>query len=390
MSGIHTKQKSGNLQMMAERFIPDPAILEKYAHLLLHYCLQVKEGQRLFVSSSFLAEPLLQSIHLVATKAGVAVEYDLSFKDKSTIYWKEAKSSVLDMEPLIYQYAMENFDAYLAIRAPFDLYEDLHASTDQKQRRAAAGKKANDFYFRRTADGSMVRSLCQYPTPASAEAAGMSLEEYAGFVFNACRLDETDPVASWLNVRHAQQGIVDMLNASDEIRYKNERSDIKFSVKGRTWINSDGRANMPSGEVFTGPVEDSVEGVIHFDYPSVFSGHDVQGITLTVEKGHIMHWDADEGKKVLDQVFAIEGARCFGEVAIGTNYRIQRPTKNILFDEKIGGSIHMAVGQSYLQSGGKNQSTIHWDMISDMKKGGEIYADGKLIYKDGYFLHFKV
>ncbi len=376
--------------MMTETFAPDPRMLEKYAHLLIHYCLQMKEGQRLLVSTSFLAEPLLQAIHREATRTGVAVEYDLAFQNKSSIYWSEANGPLLDMEPIFHQYAMEHFNAYLAIRAPYDLYEDVLATADQKRRRSAAGKKANDFYFSRTADTSLVRGLCQYPTQASADVAGMSIEEYADFVFNACRLQDEDPVLSWLAVRKAQQGIVDLLNTCDLIRYKNAKTDIQFSVKGRTWMNSDGRANMPSGEVFTGPIEDSVEGEVYFDYPSVFSGHDVSDITLVVEKGRIVDWKAGQGKEVLDQVFAIEGARYFGEVAIGTNYRIQRPTKNILFDEKIGGSIHMAVGQSYLQTGGKNQSTIHWDMISDMKNGGEIFADGKVIYRDGYFLDFQV
>ncbi len=372
---------------MTPSYIPNGILLQKYADLLLHYCLQVKEGQRLFVSSSVLAEPLLLEIHREATKSGVAVEYDLAFKDKAFVYWLEAKGNLLDMESAFHLYAMEHFDAYLAIRAPYDLHEDLPATPEQKKRRAAAGAKANQFYFNRTADKSLVRNLCQYPTEASASAAGMTLEEYATFVFNACRLDEDDPVQAWLEVRKEQQGIVDFLNTCDVIQYKNEKTDIRFSVKGRTWINSDGRANMPSGEVFTGPVEDSVEGVVHFDFPSVYGGHDVQGITLTVEKGQIVKWEADEGKAILDQVFAIEGARYFGEVAIGTNYRIQRATRNILFDEKIGGSIHMAVGQSYLQSGGKNQSSVHWDMISNMKNGGEILADGELIYKNGRFLN---
>ena len=375
---------------MVDLFSPDEAILRKYSDLILHYCLQVKEGQRLFVSSSFLAEPLLLAIHREAARSGVAVEYDLAFRDKSSVFWQEAKDAVLDMEPILHQYAMEHFDAFLAIRAPYDLHEDMSATTEQKRRKAAAGAKANQVYFKRTAEGSLVRNLCQYPTSASAEMARMTLEEYAAFVFNACHLDEDDPVSAWLKVRQAQQGIVDFLNTCDEIRYKNAKTDIRFSVKGRTWINSDGRANMPSGEVFTGPIEDSVEGMVHFDYPSVFGGHDVQGITLSVEKGQVMKWEAEEGKDVLDQVFATDGARYFGEVAIGTNYRIQRPTRNILFDEKIGGSIHMAVGQSYLQSGGKNQSTIHWDMISDMRNGGEIIADGEMIYKDGYFLNFTV
>jgi len=375
---------------MNDLFVPDEGMLNKYAHLLLHYCLQVKEGQRLFVSSTFLAEPLLLAVHREATRSGVAVEYDLGFRNKNSVFWKEAIGSVLDMEPALHQYAMENFDGYLAIRAPYDMHEDALATAEQKKRKSAAGAKANQAYFRRTAEGSLARSLCQYPTMAAAELAGMTLQEYTSFVFNACRLNEDDPVNAWLQVRQSQQGIVDKLNTCDEIRYKNEKTDIRFSVKGRTWINSDGRANMPSGEVFTGPVEDSVEGTVHFDYPSVFGGHAVKGITLTVEKGQIMKWEAEEGQPILDQVFAVDGARYFGEVAIGTNYKIQRPTKNILFDEKIGGSIHMAVGQSYLQTGGKNQSTIHWDMISDMRKGGEIIADGDVIYKDGYFLDFSI
>lgn len=367
-------------------YTPDPKMLRKYADLLLHYCLQVKEGQRLFVSTTTLAEPLLLELHREATKTGVAVEYDLAFRDKSLVYWQEAKGSVLDMENALHLYAMENFDAYLAIRAPFNLHEDLGATAEQKKRRAAAGAKASQIYFERLADKSLVRSLCQYPTPAAAEAAGMTMEEYAAFVFNACRLDEPDPVKAWLEVREEQQKYVDYLDKCDEIRYKNAKTDIRFSVKGRKWINSDGRANMPSGEVFSAPVEDSVEGVAHFDFPSVYGGHDVKGITLTVEKGKVVKWEAESGKEVLDQVFAIEGADYFGEVAIGTNYRIQRTTRNILFDEKIGGSIHMAVGQSYLHAGGKNKSSVHWDMISDMKNGGEILADGQLIYKDGYFL----
>ncbi|HJW29244.1 MAG TPA: aminopeptidase, partial [Saprospiraceae bacterium] len=331
-------------------------IYSKYANLLLHYSLQVKPGQRLYVSSTPLSQPLLVEIHRAAAKADVAVEYDIAFEGKSSAYWSEAFGPVLDMEPLLQTYAMEHFDAYLAIRAPYDLYEDLKATPEQKKRRAKAGERSNQFYFRRTADGSMVRNLCQYPTLASASAAGMSLDEYAHFVFNACRLYEPDPIAAWLEVRKNQQGIVDFLNTCETVRYRNAKTDIRFSVKGRTWINSDGRANMPSGEVFTGPVEDSVEGIIHFDYPSVYSGHDVQGITLEVSQGQIMKWHATTGQQVLDQVFAIEGARYFGEVAIGTNYHIQQATRNILFDEKIGGTIHMAVGQSYLQTGGKNQS----------------------------------
>ena len=183
-----------------------------------------------------------------------------------------------------------------------------------------------------------------------------------------------------------QQRIKEYLDKVSTIQYKADHTDISFSVEGRTWINSDGKTNMPSGEVFSAPVEDSVNGKVHFTFPSVYMGKDVSGITLWVENGVIKEWKADQGHELLDEVFSIEGANQFGEVAIGTNYKIQRSTRNILFDEKIGGTIHMAVGQSYKQCGGLNTSSIHWDMITDMQESGQIYADGTLIYEKGKFL----
>jgi len=212
------------------------------------------------------------------------------------------------------------------------------------------------------------------------------MEDYEHFVYQACNLYENDPKAAWVKVRKSQQTIVDYLNKRDMIHFKGNGTDIQFSVKGRTWINSDGKTNMPSGEVFTGPIEDSVNGVVHFAYPSIYMGHEVEGITLWVKDGKVEKWEAKKGKKLLDKVFEIKGSRYFGEVAIGTNYNIKRSTKNILFDEKIGGTIHMAVGQSYIQSGGKNESSIHWDMIADMKDGGTIHADNEKIYENGRFL----
>ena len=177
------------------------------------------------------------------------------------------------------------------------------------------------------------------------------------------------------------------MNKKENVRYVGDGIDIRFSTKGRTWINSDGQTNMPSGEVYTSPVEDSVNGTIHFNYPIVIAGSMVEGVTLWVENGRVERWEAKQGKALLDDAFQnVAGARHFGEAAIGTNYKIDRFTKNILFDEKIGGTVHMAIGQSYLQTGGKNQSAIHWDMIADMKNGGMIFADGEKIYEGGRFL----
>lgn len=361
-------------------------MLAKYAKLLVHYCLDLKEGERLFVSSTTLAEPLVREVWREALRAGAIIEVDLSFREKNKIFYQEAGSQQLRHISPLYKLAMEQYDAYLHILAPFNLREDQGLDASKSNIRREATKDINKIYFERTATRSLKRNLCQYPTLANAQEAGMSLEDYEQFVFGACRLFEEDPTAAWLEVRRSQQHIVDYLNARKEVRYVGDGIDITFSTKGRTWINSDGQTNMPSGEVYTSPVEDSVNGQIHFTYPVVYAGHEVEGITLWVENGEVVKWEAKRGKELLDNVFQVPGARYFGEAAIGTNYKIDRFTKNILFDEKIGGTVHMAIGQSYLQTGGQNQSSVHWDMIADMQSGGQIFADGEKIYENGGFL----
>ena len=286
----------------------------------------------------------------------------------------------------IYQKAMEEFEAYLYIRAPYNLHDQQNVDPDKVKRHKAANAALNQTYFKRTATRDLKRNLCQFPTEAAAQNAGMSLEEYEQFVFTACNLFEDNPIQQWLEVRQFQQQIVDVLNSREKIHYKGEGIDISFSTKERTWINSDGQTNMPSGEVYTSPVEDSVNGIVNFSYPAVYMGHEVEDVTLWVKDGYVEKWEARRGEDFLNQIFNMDGTRRFGEAAIGTNYNIQRFTKNILFDEKIGGTIHMAIGQSYLQAGGKNKSAIHWDMIANMQNGGEIYADDEKIYESGKFL----
>lgn len=361
-------------------------VLEKYAQLLVHYCLEIKAGDKFYISSTTLAEPLVREVFRIATRAGALVEIDLSIREQNRIFLKEAKSDQLKHVSPLYKMAMEEFDAFLAIRAPFNLREDQNNNAENGKIRQEALKPVLKSYFERTATRDLKRNLCQYPTLASAQEAGMSLEEYEHFVFKACCLFDDDPVESWLEVRRRQQSIVDRLNACTEVHYKGNDIDIKFRTKGRKWINSDGQTNMPSGEVYTSPEEDSVNGVVRFNYPSIYMGHEVEDVTLWVKDGWIEKWEARRGKDFLDRIFQMEGTRRFGEAAIGTNSKIDRFTKNILFDEKIGGTIHMAIGQSYLQAGGQNQSSVHWDMIADMKNGGEIFANGEKIYQNGQFL----
>lgn len=362
-------------------------ILQKYAALLTHYCLRVTPGDKVFISTTTLAEPLLREVYREALAAGATlVEYELVFRERDLIFLENASTQALQTPPTLNKLAMESFDCYLAIRAPFNLREMQNAPGDSAKIRQEALAPVNKAYFERTADRRLRRNLCQYPTDAAAQEAGMSLSEYEHFVFGACKLFEADPMQAWMQVRTAQQRIVDHLNACSTVRYVTDGTDITFSTKGRIWMNSDGQTNMPSGEVYTSPVENSVNGTVHFSYPCIYQGNEVEGVTLWVKDGLIEKWEARRGQEFLDRIFQLDGTRRFGEAAIGTNYDINRMTKNILFDEKIGGTIHMAIGQSYLQTGGKNESTVHWDMITDMTGGGEITADGILIYKDGKFL----
>ena len=363
------------------------SILKKYARLLTHYCLQVKPGDKVFISSTLLAEPLVREVYREAYAAGAAlVEYDLAFRERERVFMENASEAALRTTPVLTRLAMESFDCYLNIRAPYNLRETSGATPERAQLRTDALAPLNKAYFERTADRRLKRNLCQYPTDAAAQEAGMGLAEYEQFVFGACKLFADDPQAAWLRLRADQQRIVDHLNRCKTVRYLADGTDITFSTEGRTWMNSDGQTNMPSGEVYTSPVENAVNGTVHFSYPCIYQGNEVEGVTLWVKDGLVEKWEARRGQDFLDKIFEMPGTRRFGEAAIGTNYGIQRMTKNILFDEKIGGTVHMAIGQSYLQTGGKNESPVHWDMITDMTRGGEIWADGEMIYENGQFL----
>jgi aminopeptidase len=361
-------------------------LLEKYAHLLINYSLNLSEGDKLYVSSTTLAEPLLNALYKVAVKTGVYVEYNMTFEHMYQTLIDEGTDSLIDTIPIFQQKAIHEFDAYLVIRAPHKTIEEDIIKKDKSKRRSNAIKPMFEVYNERTTNGSLKRCLCQYPTQAAANDASMTLEEYSKFIFEACKLFEEDPIMEWKKLGTSQQRIVDFLNKTEHLVYKNKQSEISFSVKGRKWINSDGKTNMPSGEVYTSPIENSVNGLIYFDYPSIYDGKEVSGITLLVEEGHVVKATAEKGQEHLDKILKIDGATQFGEVAIGLNYDIKVATKNILFDEKIGGTIHMAIGQSYEITGGKNKSIVHWDMIADMKQGGEIYADGVKIYENGILI----
>ena len=215
----------------------------------------------------------------------------------------------------------------------------------------------------------------------------MSLTDFQDYVYKTTYVDTDDPIGKWMKVHEQQQVWVDWLKDKKQVEVKGPNVDMSFSIEGRTFINSDGQRNMPSGELFTGPVEESVNGWVNFTYPAVYEGRQVEGVRLEFEQGRVVKASAEKNYDFLQVMLDSDpGARYLGEWAIGTNKMIDRFIKNILFDEKIGGTIHMAVGRGYPETGSKNVSAIHWDMICDMREGGEIIVDGELFYKSGEIL----
>ena len=361
-------------------------MFDKYADLLTNYCVEVQPGEKVYVKTTTEAEPLVSELQRAVLEAGGVMDVEFVYRSQlETLLAKGNESQLSHISPLNIE-GIKNYDCYIHIMAPF---EDQGSDMDNAEAHAIYSKARAEImksYFTRTADRSLKRTLCQFPSPRAAEIAGMSIEDYSDYVFRCCKLNLDDPIAGWKQVHDFQQRIVDHLNNKETVRYTNNKSDISFSTKGRTWINSDGKTNMPSGEVYTSPVEDSVNGHIVYDVPTMYKGSPVENIKLEVKDGYVESWEAEVGQDVLDKVFQIDGARRFGEAAIGTNENIDRITRNILYDEKMGGTVHMAIGQSYLQAGGKNESAVHWDMLAEMRNGGKIFADDELIYENGKFL----
>ena len=361
-------------------------IYQKYAKLLVQYSLGLKKGDKVLIISSYLAEDLLKEVCREALQAGAHPELRISINGADKILYDFASDEQLKYISPAVKYVYENYEAILTILAPFNLKELENIDPAKKQTVSTGRADIFKTLMKRTAEGTLNWNLCVFPTDAAAQECGMSKSEYEQFVYSSCFLNEDDPIAKWREFEKNQQRIVDYLTGKENIRYVGKDIDISFSAKGRKWISEAGKKNMPCGEVFTSPVEDSVNGKIRFSFPGFYLGQEIEDITLEVKNGIINKWDAKKGKSLLDKIMEIPGARQFGEAAIGTNTGIRKFTKNMLFDEKLAGTIHMAIGQTIPETGGKNESAIHWDMLADMHDGGEIHADGVIIYKNGRFV----
>ena len=364
----------------------DPRV-QKLAQVIVHYSTGVKPGERVQIVGTPASQPLLREVYREVLRVGAHPLVRMRFSDQEYLYYLEAGEAELDyLDPLLL-HEVENID--VSIRAFPD--ENPHALTSvdaqKKQRRLRANKPLTERFIQRWGEGRLRWVGTAYPTEALAQEAHMSLDEYADFVFEAGRLDAKNPADYWREVSARQQKICDRLNQCSTIRYRGLDTDLTFSCQGRTWMNCDGKVNFPDGEVFTGPVEDSVNGTIRFTFPGIYQGQEVEDIFLRFKEGKVVEARAAKGQELLHKLLETDaGASYVGEIAIGTNHQISRFTKNMLFDEKMGGTIHLAVGLGIPGSGSKNVSGLHWDMLKDMRDGGEIHADGALIYKNGQFV----
>jgi aminopeptidase len=357
------------------------------AQVLTEYCAQVKKGDKVLLRGNTLAVPLVEAVFKECMTRGAHTEVILETDNLQNLFFAHAQDHQLDYTSPFLKYYIENIDAVISILADYNSKRMSNVPPQKITRKAQAQQEINTILLERSHKKELNWTLTLYPTHALAQEASMSLLEYQEFVYKACFLNTDNPIDQWRNLSKYQQKMVDYLTGKSEIHIVGEDTDITMDVSGRTWVNSDGRRNFPSGEVFTSPVEDSAEGSIRFTYPGIYMGKEIEDITLIFEQGKVVKAHAKKGDDLLQEVLTTdEGAQKLGEIAIGTNYGITQFTKNILFDEKIGGTIHAALGRSIPDAGGENMSAIHWDLIKDMHTDSSIYADGELFYENGKFV----
>jgi len=358
---------------------PDPAA---FADLLVGYCLEVKPHQQVLVRSTSLAAPLLLELQRAILGADAWPLLRVEVPGQTRAFYEQAKEWQLEDVPPLALLEAKKSDAVLGIQAP----DDVHGLAGIDPDRLTRARRAR----RPISEATMKKRWCTtlWPTEALAGQAGLELEEYAAFVARALFLDRpAGPVAAWRELAAFQAQLVKRLEQAGTLRIEADGTDVTLTVKGRTWINSDGKRNMPSGEVFTGPHETSANGRVRFTVPSSPAGVEVHGVELELRDGEVVSASAQAGQEYLDRALATDaGARRVGELGIGTNYGIDRPTGTILFDEKIGGTVHLALGRSYPETGATNESALHWDLICDLRAGGRITADGEVLQEDGRFV----
>jgi aminopeptidase len=361
---------------------------QKFAQLLVDYSVQVKPGDRVAITATTEAVPLVQTLFGLILERGGYPHVLLDIPDQDEIVFSHASNEQLDFIPTFHKLAFEQFEVLIKLRSEINTRALTQVDRTRLSRRNKSLSALLAAQMQRGATGALRWMSTLFPTHAYAMEAEMGFEAYQDFFFRACYTDpETaDPVARWRQVQAQQQLYIDRIEGHDRVELRGPNVDLRLSIKGRKFINACGQHNLPDGEIYTGPVENSINGWVHFTYPALYQGQIVSGIELTFEEGKVIKARADRNQEqLLRNLDTDAGSRYVGEFAIGTNYQVDQFTKNILLDEKIGGSFHMALGAGYPETGSNNRSTIHWDMICDLRQDSEIRLDNEVIYRNGQF-----
>jgi len=361
--------------------------IARLAEVLVNYSVAVRPGDRVVIDGGTLAEPLLREVFVKVLQAGGHPLMMASLSGFDELLFRHASDEQLKHVPRPLELVMETYDVRISVIAENNTRALSSIEPGRMVLYRQARRDLMRTFMQRSASGELRWVVTAFPTNAFAQDAEMSLGEYENFVYGACVPDMDDPLGYWRRVSGRQQRIVEWLKGKSQVHISGQETDLRLSIDGRTFVNADGHYNMPDGEIFTGPVEDSVEGHVCFSYPAIYSGREVTGIRLWFERGKVVKASAEKNEDLLNKTLdADDGSRFVGEFAIGTNNSITRFTREILFDEKIGGSFHLALGAGYPETGSKNESSIHWDMICDLRDGGEIRVDDELLYKNGEFV----
>ena len=360
---------------------------EALAQILVHYSTKVKKGETVVLQASTTAEPLAQAVYEEILRAGAFPVVQLSPEGAAAAFYELANDEQLEWIPPTAAWAGEQADVRIAILGDANT-RDLSQVDPKRQGKAQKARKGlMETSMKRSASGEYRWALTLFPTHAYASEAGMSLSAYEDFYYAACLATDPEPVTAWQRQSDLVRRLADWIAGKEEVHIQAPGTDIKLGVSGRTWIPCVGDRNMPDGEFFTGPVEDAVDGEISFSFPAVYGGREVSGVRMRFEGGKVVDASAERGEAFLHEMLDTDdGARRLGELGIGTNYGITTGTREILLDEKIGGSVHMAIGMAYPESGGTNSSAVHWDMVCDLRQGGSITVDGEELQRDGKFL----
>jgi aminopeptidase len=360
---------------------------EALAQILVRYSTRVAKGDVCVIQSTTAAEVLVQAVYEEVLRAGGLPIMQLTTDGAQAAFYDLAGDEQLDWVPPTSEWAAESSDVRIAIMADVNPRELSRADPKKQARVQKARRGLMATSMKRSAAGEYRWALTLFPTHAYASEAGMALRDYEDFYYSACLATDGEPVTAWERQSDQVRHLADWIEGREEVRITAPGTDVTLNVAGRHWIPCVGEHNMPDGEFFTGPVEDSATGEIAFSFPASYGGRTVSGVRLRFEDGKVVDASAEQGEDFLIEMLDTdEGARRLGELGIGTNYGIATGTKEILLDEKIGGTVHMAVGMSYPETRGENNSAVHWDMVCDLRQGGAITVDGVELQRDGKFL----